>query len=129
MHEYIRSGQWLLWLLTNDRRLSRTARRILNDPDSRLVVSVASLWEILLKHRAGRLELNMDVGDLLSELASQSSWRVLPVAVTHLPAFLDLPNVHKDPFDRLLIAQARSEGMVILTAHSAIRRYPVATAW
>jgi PIN domain nuclease of toxin-antitoxin system len=82
----------LCWTVDGSKRLSRAARRILADGQSRLVVSVASLWEIALKHQAGKLELDMPLNRFFDGIFEQSAWRVLPVAEGHLLALCDLPH-------------------------------------
>ena len=119
----------LLWLLAGDRRLSRAARQVILKEESRLAVSVASAWEIVLKHRAGKLQLEVDLGEVLDAILHPGYWRVLPIAGAHIAALSELPPLHKDPFGRILIAQALVEGLSILTADREIGRYAVATVW
>jgi len=119
----------LLWLLAGDKRLSTRARRIVVDSGTELVVSAVSLWEIVLKHQAGKLKLDVPLEDFVEAITSQESWRLLPVTPAHIRALCDLPRLHKDPFDRVLIAQTELENMILLTADSAITAYPVRTTW
>jgi PIN domain nuclease of toxin-antitoxin system len=94
-----------------------------------LSVSVVSVWEIVLKHHAGKLRLHAALEEVVDQILYRSPWSVLPVRPEHLPALAALPPRHKDPFDRLLIAQARHEGMAILTADEEIRKYDIRTIW
>lgn len=119
----------LLWAIDGSKRLSRTARRILADDQSDLVVSIASLWEIALKHQAGKLELGLSLNRFLAGICEQSAWRVLPVVEGHLLALCGLPMLHKDPFDRMLVAQAKAGGLTLLTVDPAISQYGVPVAW
>lgn len=94
-----------------------------------LSVSVVSLWEIVLKHHAGKLRLHAALEDVVDQILYRSPWSILPVRAEHLPALAALPSRHNDPFDRLLIAQARHEGMAILTADEEIGKYDIRTIW
>lgn len=119
----------LLWVLADDDRLSGKVRRIVRDAKSEVAASVVSLWEVILKHQAGRLELQPEVHELIEFVLERSGWTVLPVFGSHLAALCGLPRLHKDPFDRLLVAQAMAERLTILTADRRIPEYPVTTLW
>jgi len=118
----------LLWLLGDDPRLSKVVRQALRDA-STLVVSVVSLWEIALKHQAGRIEFGVDLKEFLDLVVREPTWTLLPVSAAHIAGLCDLPRLHKDPFDRLLVAQARIEDLTLLTADPIIPKCPVRTAW
>ncbi len=94
-----------------------------------LVVSIVSAWEIVLKHQAGKLLLKPSLGAALDQIIHGSPWTLLSVMPEHLPVLAELPLLHKDPFDRLLIAQAKYEGLTILTPDEKIRKYDVKTLW
>ena len=94
-----------------------------------LWVSVVSVWEIVLKHQGGKLRLHGTLEEVVGQILYRSPWSILPVRAEHLPALAALPVLHKDPFDRLLIAQARHEGMAILTGDEHIKKYDVRTVW
>lgn len=119
----------LLWVLEEDPRLSRKARQIVRSESSRLSVSVVSAWEIVLKHQAGKLRIGFALEDLLDYVLDSGNWSILPVLSVHVAALSKLPILHKDPFDRLLIAQAQVERLAILTADGEIRKHPVTTIW
>lgn len=119
----------LLWAIDGSERLSTTGRRILADEHSDLAVSIVSLWEIALKHQAGKLQLGMQLNRFFELIFEQSAWRVLPVAPGHLLALCGLPMLHKDPFDRMLVAQAKADGLTLLTVDPAMARYGVPVAW
>ncbi len=112
----------VLWWLELDARLGRKALARLEDADSALYVSIASLWEIAIKHNAGKIEINA---------ATVASWlpaarvTTIPVLLTHLTAYESLPLHHRDPFDRLILAQALVEGATIVTNDAAILQYGV----
>lgn len=113
----------LLWWVADDKRLKRAERDAIQDDDAIVWVSAASLWEISIKRRLGRLEL--DAADLERELA-RSSFLELPIAWRHAETAGSLPRHHDDPFDRMLIAQARAEQLVLVSYDPAFHDYDVA---
>ncbi|HGF4014518.1 MULTISPECIES: type II toxin-antitoxin system VapC family toxin [Burkholderia] len=108
-----------LWIATNDPRLSTRARRLISAADERFVSS-ASIWEAAIKAGLGKLDI--DVGELIRAI-SASGIRELPVRAVHGAAVRDLPHHHRDPFDRLLVAQARHEPLRLVTADAHLARY------
>jgi PIN domain nuclease of toxin-antitoxin system len=90
-------------------------------------ISVVSAWEIAIKGQSGKLSFDVPIADVLSRILSGAVWPILPVLPAHISELLELPLLHRDPFDRLLIAQARAEGMVLATSDVNIRKYKVAT--
>lgn len=119
----------LLWWGTDDGRLSTSARAVLADGTSELFVSVASIWELAIKHHKGDLELPRDVGVFIDERLRRNRWSALPIDQRHVIRAAELPTIHRDPFDRMLVAQAQIEGMPIVTTDAAITRYDVETIW
>jgi PIN domain nuclease of toxin-antitoxin system len=119
----------LIWTLSSSDRISTRAKRAMSRPGTSLAVSVVSVWEIVLKHQAGKLRLPKGVLEFVHQILYHSPWTILPVAPEHLPLLVALPMIHKDPFDRLLIVQALHEGMAMLTADKQVRKYEVRTIW
>ncbi len=117
----------LLWALNNDRRLSRRVRAVLSDAASVIRVSVVSAWEIAIKYQSGKLSFGVPAEMVLSRILSGTEWPVLPILPAHVLALVELPMLHRDPFDRLLIAQARVEGMTLATSDENIVRYGLPT--
>ncbi|CAN5911685.1 type II toxin-antitoxin system VapC family toxin [soil metagenome] len=113
----------LLWAAGEPHRLSPTARRLLADPQSHLWFSAASLWEIALKHGLGRDDFRVEPRRLRRGLID-NGWHELAISSEHAVATLDLPALHKDPFDRLLVAQAKVEGLSLVTSDELVARYP-----
>jgi PIN domain nuclease of toxin-antitoxin system len=113
----------LLWAAGTPERLSREAVELIEDPGTALLFSAASLWEITIKRGLGRDDFRVDPRLLRRGLAD-AGYEELPVTATHALAVDDLPPLHKDPFDRMLIAQARSEGLLLLTSDDMVARYP-----
>ena len=112
----------LLWAASEPQHLSVKARALLLDSANQLVFSSASLWEISIKNGLERSDFNADPRRLWRMLLV-NGYRELPVTSEHTVALIDLPPLHKDPFDRILIAQARVEGLTLLTADKAVAKY------
>jgi PIN domain nuclease of toxin-antitoxin system len=115
----------LLALLSNDYRLSPTARGTVSRPDTQLLVSVVSVWEIAIKRAIGKLEAPDDLLERIDEVDTE----VLAITARHAYATGELPLHHGDPFDRLLIAQAKLEGCAIVTRDRAFAAYGVPVVW
>ena len=119
----------LLWWLDGDRRLSRKARSAIGDEHSLIVVSSASAWEIATKVRLGRLPGAVDVAaDVAGAVASQG-FSALDITIRHAQRAGRLPGEHRDPFDRMLIAQAQLEDLAIISNDSALDGYAVERVW
>lgn len=114
-------SQALLWFLDESSRLSEETLATIVEPDNDVQVSIASLWELSIKQSTGKLTV---AGDLREHIALQS-FAELPVLGEHAVAVRDLPMHHRDPFDRMLIAQARCEGLTIVTSDSVFAAYDV----
>lgn len=116
----------LLWALGAPDRLSTRARRIVDGSEN--VVSVASYWEVVIKTQKGLLSI-ADPATWWKRATELMAVRILPIRVSHVTALAALPMVHKDPFDRILIAQAIAEGLDLVTNDEHIRSYPMRTIW
>ncbi len=101
----------------------------MSQPGVAIFVSVVSVWEIVLKHQAGKLLFARDLKEIVNQILYRSTWTILPISPEHLPVLASLPMLHKDLFDRLLIAQVQHTGMVILTADENIKKYGIRTIW
>ena len=115
--------QILLWAAGHPKRLSAAARKLLNDPRNELLFSAASLWEIAIKNTLGREDLRVEPR-LLRRGLLDNGYAELPITSQHAVSIDTLPHLHKDPFDRLLLAQALSEGVTLVTADTQLARYP-----
>ncbi|GAB7548622.1 type II toxin-antitoxin system VapC family toxin [Cupriavidus ulmosensis] len=113
----------LLWAAGAPERLSGTARALLEAADNELFFSAASLWEIAIKRGLGRADFQADAR-LLRRGLLDNGYSELPVASEHAVAIDGLPPIHKDPFDRILVAQATIEGITLLTADALVGQYP-----
>ena len=115
--------QVLLWAAGEPDRLPAEARRLIEDPASELVYSAASLWEVAIKKGLGREDFRVDPRVLRRGLL-EHDYTELVVTGAHAVAVDTLPRIHKDPFDRLLVAQAQIEGITLLTVDEVVGRYP-----
>ncbi|MBN3868699.1 type II toxin-antitoxin system VapC family toxin [Gluconobacter kondonii] len=113
----------LLWAAGEPDRLSVRARALMEDQDNALVFSVASLWEITIKAGLGRTDFQIDP-HLLRRGLIENGYEELPVTGQHALAVGQLPDVHRDPFDRILVAQATVEGLLLLTHDPLVQAYP-----
>ncbi len=119
----------LLWWLFDDPRLSRPAYDIIQEPDNKILVSSASGWEIATKYRLGKLPHAGEAADNLPSLLHRSRMTVLQITMEHALAAGSLPGPHRDPFDRMLIAQGQLEELTIVTSDPAFEQYPVTLLW
>lgn len=117
-----------LWFAADDPRLSPEAKRLLSDASNALTLSVASLWEMAIKVRIGKLALDLSIPQLI-ESAQQRDIEILPVKSEHVVCLTELALYHRDPFDRILIAQALTEHLHIVSRDSILDRYGVPRIW
>lgn len=113
----------LLWTVSQSRRLSSATRQLIGDPVNELWFSTASIWEVAVKLRRGRDDFQIDPR-LLRYGLLENLYRELPVSGEHAVMIAVLPPLHKDPFDRMLVAQSIVEGITLLTADPVVAQYP-----
>jgi PIN domain nuclease of toxin-antitoxin system len=121
--------QVFLWWAVSSDRLTPSAAATIADPASRVLVSVASAWEIAIKASAGRLELTAPVETYIPDLLDRFGFEVLAIDLAHALRAGTLPRHHGDPFDRMIVAQGQVEDMPIVTADPLIGLYDVETIW
>ena len=112
----------------NPERLPAGLPEMLEDPAHTLVFSVASIWELVIKAALQRPDFNVQPGLLRRALLDEGWWE-LPVQAAHVLAVADLPSLHRDPFDRLLLAQARVDSLLFITADQQLASYPGPIRW
>jgi len=123
---YLLDTVTLVWAVGSPERLSPHARRLVDDGEN--VVSVGSFWEVVIKTQKGLLSI-ADLSSWWRRVIDLTATRVLPIRASHVTALAVLPMLHKDPFDRILIAQSNSEGLPLVTNDAQIRQYTVSTIW
>lgn len=119
----------LLWAIAAAHKLSPQAQQHFLDSDNQLFFSMASLWEICIKVSLGKLTLAPDGMRQLHQALAANQIQWLPIASHHCEALLHLPWHHRDPFDRLLVAQAQQEQLAIISADSQLSAYPIHRIW
>jgi PIN domain nuclease of toxin-antitoxin system len=118
-----------LWFLSDDAQLSAQARALIEDGSNEVLLSVASLWEMAIKISPGKLRLSQRFDPFISEQLALNAINLLDITVAHTAALIPLPFHHRDPFHRLLIAQAPTESMPIVGADRAFDAYGVTRLW
>ena len=118
-----------LWWIANDSHLSERARTVIEDADHQLFLSAASGWEIAIKTRIGKLKLADDLQGFVSEQLRINAIQVLPIHMAHALHVATLPDHHRDPFDRMLVAQSQLEQLPIMTSDPQISKYSVTVIW
>jgi PIN domain nuclease of toxin-antitoxin system len=119
----------MLWAMIEPEKLSANARALLDDPANSLLVSISSLWETTLKIAIGKSTVPGSNIDFVIRNLDPFRIGLLPIRPEHLRILQDLPFIHKDPFDRILVAQAIAEGLPLVTADRTLRNYAVETIW
>lgn len=121
--------QAFLWWLAGNRRLSQAARGVIANPDNRVLVSAASAWEVTAKHRLGKLPgAAVIAGDVVAAIEDHG-FEPLAITVAHAERAGRLPDPHRDPFDRMLIAQALAHDLPVVSNESLFDRYGVRRIW
>ena len=113
----------LLWAVGDPDRLDPALVQLLEDPMNTPVFSVVSLWEVVIKSALDRPDLQVEPS-LLRQVLVEAGWRELVVEARHVLAVAQLPALHRDPFDRLLLAQAQADGLLLITADQQLAQYP-----
>lgn len=118
-----------LWALEGSSRLGSGARTLLDSPDNELYLSLVSIWELAIKTSAGKLDLPQPASRYLEREAATRNVILLPLRIAHMQQMELLPFYHRDPFDRMLVAQAMVEDLVLLTVDRQLARYGVRIIW
>jgi PIN domain nuclease of toxin-antitoxin system len=129
------SGRYLIdtnvfiWANIQVGKLTPIARQVLTDPNGKRYVSIGSIWEMQIKHALGKLNLPANADEIASRFAEGIKAEILDIRLSHLGRIYDLPSVHRDPFDRLIAAQASFEGLTLISPDPAFRAYPISVQW
>lgn len=118
-----------LWWIAADGRLSPRASELIADGSNQVLVSAASAWELVLKSGLGRVEVPMPVDRFFTAQLEANAFLPLPIHMRHALGLERLPDVHRDPFDRILVAQAVAEDLTLVSRDRVLREYPVRLEW
>jgi PIN domain nuclease of toxin-antitoxin system len=118
-----------IWLNDAPHRVKDRVMRIIANPDNDLFFSLTSIWEMQIKIQLGKLELSDSLPDILKTQQVENNLQILTIDLNHIWLLENLPNHHRDPFDRLLIAQAQTEGMTLVSADGIFEMYDVDLLW
>ena len=124
---YLPDTHTLLWFLRDSPQLSKKALEIITT-ENKVYVSIASLWEIAIKKSIGKLEFEHSI-EKIAELCHEKDILILQIQPKYFDKIIKLPNIHNDPFDRLIISQAIIENLVIITKDTIIPKYSLKTIW
>ena len=128
MRGYLLDTHTAIWFFNGDTQLSETAQRIIRNRSNPVYLSIASAWEVAIKLGIGKLDISGKTADFVQD-AENNGFIVLPIKTDHLSVLEALPMLHRDPFDRLLVATAKADNLTILTADENIHKYDVSTVW
>ena len=123
MSRYLIDTHVALWWADDSERLAPRHRAILEDGANEIVLSSVSVWEVSIKASQGKLTLPLEPLAFFQKMVDRYNFTVLPIHLSHAAGVWSLPKVHADPFDRLLIAQARSEGLPLISENSVFEKY------
>lgn len=118
-----------LWWVADDPRLPERARAAIGNGGNEVYFSAASAWEIAIKSSLGRVEVPQPLGEFMTDQLRTNAFEILPIHIRHALAVSTLPDVHRDPFDRMLVAQAMQEQMSIVSGDEHVHAYGVETVW
>jgi len=127
--KYLLDTVAFLWSVDAQDRLNTRTRETLENPDAELFLSPVVSWEIVIKVARGKLTLARSVNETLNLAFAKFAMHVQPIMHAHSLALAELPHIHNDPFDRMLVAQARCENQVLVTADEELKEYPVEILW
>lgn len=121
----------LFWYIDGDSQLSATAETLLRDTTNEILISPASYWEIAIKVSIGKWQLNQPYEDFIDMCLNRYGFHILPILPTHTARLIGLPfpPKHKDPFDRLIVAQAIVEGIPVVSIDQTLDAYPITRLW
>ncbi len=126
---YLLDTHVFIWWITGESRLPQTVQKVLSEAAGSVWVSAASLWEMALKIKLGKLKMPEPFDTYVLRQIQINRMEVLPIHAPHVLETMKLPAHHRDPFDRLLVAQARREELTLISGDSAMRSYDVAILW
>ena len=127
---YLLDSSTFLWFVSARTELSPQANTTIGDPGNSVYLSLVSIWELAIKLRIGKLEVTpAPLSVWLDKHLAENSFRLLEIKVSHLVRYAELPPIHRDPFDGLLVAQSMVADIPIITSDAAFDHYPIARVW
>ena len=126
--EYLLDTHTVIWAFTDDVKLSERVSAIIGNTSNTLYISIVSLWEIAVKVNAGKANFAGNVSSFLEEI-HENEIKIIGVETPHVKCVESLPLIHRDPFDRMIIATAKTNNLIILTADENIYKYEVSSVW
>lgn len=127
--KYLLDTHAFLWWITNEKRLPETVSKVISNGNNQLFLSAASCWEIVIKAKLGKIELPAKADIFIADQLVDNTIQSLPILASHALHIFNLPNHHRDPFDRMIVAQSQLEKLPIITSDSLIAKYDVKTIW
>ncbi|MDB9391569.1 type II toxin-antitoxin system VapC family toxin [Microcystis aeruginosa] len=118
-----------IWWDSEPEKLSQRALELCRNPTNILLLSIASVWEMQIKLQLGKLSLKLPLAQMINTQQQTNQLELLSITVSHVLALNTLPNIHKDPFDRLLVAQANIENVILISHDLTLAKYPVQINW
>jgi PIN domain nuclease of toxin-antitoxin system len=122
--QYLVDTQSFIWFVEDDAKLPARIRILMENADSQLIISIASLWEMTIKMSLGKLVLSGDIEVMLDKVIA-NGFTILPIEPKHLIILSTLDFIHRDPFDRIIISQSISDGIPIISSDDIFRQYPI----
>lgn len=118
-----------IWYVTDNSKLRATAQQLINNGNNQVLLSIASIWEMAIKHSVGKLNFELPFEVFISQQLISNNFRLLDIKISHLVAVASLPLHHRDPFDRLIIAQAMVEKILIVGTDEVFDSYLIQRLW
>jgi PIN domain nuclease of toxin-antitoxin system len=118
-----------IWYIQNSERLPNLVTTLINDGNNQILLSIASIWEMAIKQSTGKLNLGLPYINFIEEQIRLNNIQLLPISLNHIEVITTLPFYHRDPFDRILIAQAITEDIGLVSVDSVFSLYPVQRIW
>ena len=126
--KYLLDANAIIWYFEDSKNLPQRIAKIIDDPSNIIMISSVSLWEIVIKMMLGKLNLKMSFEELLTTI-NESDFEIIQIENEYLKRLFEVQSIHKDPFDRLLIASAVADNLTIITSDEDIQKYNVKWIW
>jgi len=126
--ELLIDTQSFIWFTEDDPRMPSKIKSLLNNKDNALLLSIVSLWEITIKIGIGKLKLQKSLSDMINDIY-EDGFEILPIKLSHLLELSRLVPIHKDPFDRMIIAQGLAENIPVISSDRVFFEYPIHAIW